>query len=413
MARLSKVAYVMSRFPHLPETFILREMTQLRQLGWQVALYPLIVQRPEVIHDEARSWLSDSRCPGLISPAILGCAGVELIRRPACLASLAAEVVSQNIASPNLLLRALMLFPKAAYAARMMQQEGIQHIHAHYATHPALFAYLIHRLTGISYSVTVHAHDIFVRKAMLATKLRSAAFVVAISRFNREYLTQTVGPWVQEKTHVIHCGINPDNYAPRKAETRKTEPFEIVSVGSLQPYKGFAYLIQACSLLRSRGIPVRCRIVGEGELRPALQKMIDDADLNAHVQLLGARTQQQISAMLPSADCYVQPSIVTRSGKMEGIPVAIMEALACAMPVVASHLSGIPELVQDGRTGYLTPPADAAALCDRLTLIHKEPDKAEEMGLSGRELVHREFHLGRSVERLAALFKDTIEAQRH
>jgi glycosyltransferase involved in cell wall biosynthesis len=422
MTRLPKVAYVMSRFPHLPETFILREMNRLRQLGWPVALYPLVVQRPGVIHDEARCWLDDARCPRLFSSAILGHAGAGLIRRPVVVTSLAAEVAGKNITCPGFLLRAMTLFPKAVHVARMMQEQGVEHIHAHYATHPALFAYLIHRLTGISYSVTVHAHDIFVRKTMLATKLRHAAFVVAISRFNREYLTQAVGPWVQEKTHVIHCGIDPDEYTPRAAdprtnnpsntEPRKTEPFEIVSVGSLQPYKGFAYLIQACSLLRDRGVPVRCRIVGEGGLRPELQRLIGQAGLDGHVRLLGAMTQRQVSALLPSADCYVQPSVVTRSGKMEGIPVAIMEALACARPVVASRLSGIPELVEDGRTGYLTPPGDAAALCDCLARVHAEPGRAEAMGRCGRELVHREFLLNSNVERLAELFRDTIEAQR-
>jgi glycosyltransferase involved in cell wall biosynthesis len=371
------------------------------------------VQRPEVIHDEARSWLDDARCPRLFSSAILGHAGAGLIRRPICLTSLAAEVVGKNITCPDFLLRAMTLFPKAVHVARMMQQEGVEHIHAHYATHPALFAYLIHRLTGISYSVTVHAHDIFVNQTMLATKLRHAAFVVAISRFNRDYLMQTVGPWVEDKTHVIHCGINPDNYTPRQAEPRKTEPFEIVSVGSLQPYKGFACLIQACALLRDRGIQTRCRIVGEGDLRPVLQNLIDNADLGEHVRLLGARTQQQISDMLPSADCYVQPSIVTRSGKMEGIPVAIMEALACAKPVVASNLSGIPELVQDGSTGYLTPPGDAVSLCNCLAKVHAEPGKAEAIGRCGRELVHREFLLDSNVDRLAGLFRDTIESRRH
>ncbi|MGH2522290.1 MAG: glycosyltransferase [Anaerolineales bacterium] len=135
----------------------------------------------------------------------------------------------ENRTSPNFLLRAMALLPKAVYATRLMQREGIRHIHAHYATHPAFVAWVIHRLTGIRYSITVHAHDIFVHTAMLATKLREAAFVVAISEYNREYLARVVGEWVRDKIHLVHCGITPDAYRPRPASSTPNKHFEIIS----------------------------------------------------------------------------------------------------------------------------------------------------------------------------------------
>ncbi len=406
----NKIAYVMSRFPHLPETFILREMNELERQGWEVALYPLILQSQAVIHAEAQPWLSRAHRLPYLSPAVLGANAQTMSRQPWTYLSAGAQVVWENKRSPNFFARALLLFPKAVYAARLMEREGITHVHAHYATHPALVAWLIHRLTGITYSLTAHAHDIFVRKAMLATKLREASFIVTISQFNRAYLAQTVGAWVQTKTHIVHCGITPATYAPREGASRAAR-FELINIGSLQPYKGQRYLIQACALLREQGIPFRCRIVGEGAERPHLERMIAAAGLNDSVELLGALPQEQVARLLPTAHCYVQPSIIAPSGKMEGIPVALMEALACALPVVATALSGIPELVREGETGWLVPPADPAALAEALAKVWAEPERSARLAGAGRDLVLREFDLQTNVQQLSALFTQVIQAR--
>lgn len=399
-----KVAYVMSRFPHLPETFILREMVELERRGWEIALYPLIHQQQTVVHAEARPWIARIRPAPFLSGEVLTENGRAFLRRPSYYLGLGVRSLWENIPSPKFFSRAAALFPKAVYAARMMQAEGIAHIHAHYATHPALFAWLIHRLTGIPYSITVHAHDIFVDTTMLATKLREAAFVVAISEFNRQHLSRLVGSWVLNKTHVIHSGVDPARYPRRTPLPAREERFEILSIGSLQPYKGHRYLIQACILLRGRGIPFRCRIIGEGEERPELQRLIEGVGLQNEVELLGALPQDQVARLLPTADCYVQPSVITSNGKMEGIPVAIMEALACELPVVATALSGMPELVRPGQTGYLVPPADSQSLADALVNLYRDPNAAANLARAGRELVLREFTLAGNVDRLATLF---------
>jgi glycosyltransferase involved in cell wall biosynthesis len=413
------VAYVMSRFPHLPETFILREMIELERCGFEVLPFPLIVQRQELLHEEAQLWMNKVQRVPFCSPAVLAANVAALVHSPGQYAGLWRRTLAENRASPNFLLRAAALLPKAVCAARLMRQMGVQHIHAHYATHPALFAWLIHQLTGISYSITVHAHDIFVRTAMLATKLRDAAFVVAISEYNREHLAKVVGPWARDKIHVVHCGIDPAQYAPRGGAPAGEHRgrFEIISVGSLQPYKGFAFLLQACAMLRDRGMALRCRIIGGGENRRQLQRIIAQCELKSVVELLGPRTQAQVSALLPTADCYVQPSIVTPSGKMEGIPVALMEAMACGVPVVATRLSGIPELVREdsgdsggsgGSTGWLVTPGDAAALAQAIAAVHGDGHAASVIARGGRELVLREFHVQTNVKRLAELFEQVL-----
>lgn len=399
-----KIAYLMSRFPHLPETFILREMIALEALGWQIELYPLIIQRQELIHPEARPWMARAHRVPWFSRALLAANLQRAVRRPRQYFALWGRVLAENFRSPRFLARAILLFPRAVWMADEFTRQRIEHIHAHYATHPALVAWLIHRLTGIPYSVTVHAHDIYVEKPMLATKLQEASFIASISEFNREYLVRAVGAWVREKTRIVRCGINPAYYA-RSHEGVDSRRLEILSVGSLQPYKGYEFLIRACAILRERGIPYRCRVIGGGDLRSMLERLIQEQRLGEVFQLLGPRTQDEVSLLLRTGNCYVQPSVVTRTGKMEGIPVALMEAMISGLPVIASCISGLPELVEDGRTGWLVPPEDSDLLADALCDVYARPAEARRRAELGRQWVQQEFDLASNVRKLAGLLE--------
>lgn len=401
----SKIAYIVSRFPHLPETFILREMISLEQLGWQIELYPLIIQRQELIHHEARPWLRRAHAVPWISLGVLGANLAKLFLNPRQWFSLFLRTLKENLSSPKFLARALLLFPRAVWLADRFKQTGITHIHAHYATHTALVAWLINQMTGIPYSITVHAHDIFVEKPMLATKLQGSVFVSAISEFNRQYLVDMFGPWVRQKTQIVRCGIDPTYYGNEEPkDLAETGRLEIISIGSLQPYKGHIYLVKACAELQKRDVPFRCRIVGGGDLRLMLERAIVENQLDGRVELLGPRTQDEVSRLLRTANCYVQPSVITSSGKMEGIPVALMEAMASGIPVVATSISGIPELVKNGDTGWLVPPEDVQALADALLQIHRDPSEATRRAYSGRRWVLDEFELSSNAKRLSLLF---------
>jgi len=407
----AQIAYTMSRFPHLPETFILREMIAMENLGWKIALYPLIVQEQPVIHAEAEEWVKRAHDFPWFSSHILKANLRQFILKPRRYLALLGQVIWENRSSLSFLLRSLLLYPKIICMAEKMQHEGVAHIHAHYATYPALAAWLIHHIAGISYSVTVHAHDIFVNKAMMATKLHEASFIVAISDYNRDTLRREVGMEIARKTHVVHCGIDPAIYTSRAEPRTGHEVFEIISVGSLKPYKGMRFLIEACVLLQKRGVPFHCQIIGDGEERPGLQRMITKRGLGSHVELLGARTQTEVARLMLSAHCYAQPSVVTPSGKMEGIPVSIMEAFASGLPVVATEISGIPELVHPGETGCLVPPADPLALADALVSVYQNPVEAARMAKAGQTLVATEFNIIRSALQLSALFEQCLSGQ--
>lgn len=418
-----KIAYLMSRFPHLPETFILREMSELERQGWQIGLYPLIRQKQSVIHNEAQQWIPKAVNLPFMSWAVFASNLRTFARNPRRYLGLFVRTLWENRTSLNFLLRTIALFPKAVYAGHLIQQDGITHIHAHYATHPALVAWIIHNLTGISYSITVHAHDIFVRTEMLPTKLHDASFIIAISEYNREYLAKRYGGGVREKTYVIHCGINPAEYVPFDASVNFNESFpktrshqdclDIIHIGSLQLYKGQRFLVEACALLRQRNIPFHCRIIGGGEESQILEQQIKDLGLQSEIELLGPQSQEMIARLLPTADCYVQPSVVTPSGKMEGIPVSLMEAMACQLPVIATAISGIPELVRPEETGYLVPPEDPQALADAFISVYEDADGAARRAKAGRFLVLAEFELSSNVAKLSDLFHKTIQDQQN
>jgi glycosyltransferase involved in cell wall biosynthesis len=177
----------------------------------------------------------------------------------------------------------------------------------------------------------------------------------------------------------------------------------VVCVASLQDYKGHPYLIDACARLLNSGIDLRCTCVGEGEDRPRLEAQIRELGVEGRVVLAGAQPRQRVAELLAEADAFVLPSVVTASGKMEGVPVALMEALAVETPVVATDISGVSEIVEDGVTGHLVPQRDPEALAGALRRLHDDPAEGARLARAGRARVLQEFDLDRNVGRLHEL----------
>ena len=399
-----RIAYIVSRFPHLPETFILREMVELERQGVQVELFPLVMQRQDVIHAESRPWLERAHSTGMFSWVCLRANCKTFFCHPGKYLATMFQAFWFNLPSLKFFIRTLYIFPVAVWMAEKIGELNVDHIHAHYATHPALAAWIISRLTGIPFSITVHAHDIYVNRTMLRKKIHDAEFVRAISEFNKTFLCQHYGDWVAEKTTVIHCGIQPEMY--RKAAVYAKRPFQLIAVGSLQEYKGHEYLVRACRMLADENVDFKCTIVGGGELMDELTEMIDELNLSAWIELAGSKTEQQVAQLLTQAHCFVLPSVIISSGKMEGIPVVLMEALASQLPVVATQISGIPELIVDMETGLLVPQRDPAALVQKLLWVMDHPQEASLMAAAGCKKVINEFNLEKIVIQLIAQFEE-------
>ena len=402
-ARQLRVAYVMSRFPRLSETFVLYEILALERRGVAVELYPLLREQARLVHPEAVALVERARYLPFLSPSIVRSQIHFLRRRPRAYLGALGDLLRGTWGSLNFLVGAIGIFPKVVHAARLMAADGVTHVHCHFANHPAAAGFLVHRLTGIPYSFTAHGSDLHVDRHMLREKVEEAEFVVAVSNYNRDIILEECGRRFADKVIVLHCGVDTDVFRPEEAP-RPESPFRILCVGTLHEVKGQAYLVEACRLLADKGMDFACHLVGDGPDRPALERRIAEAGLGERIVLTGSLTREEVAALLRKADVLAAPSVLTRSGKREGIPVVLMEALGSGVPAVASDLSGIPELVQDGVTGLLVPPGNAEALASALTRLAGDPELRRRLGLAGREKVLAEFDVETNAAALAGRF---------
>jgi glycosyltransferase involved in cell wall biosynthesis len=409
--RTPLVAYVVSRFPKLSETFVLFEILAVEQAGVPVEVYPLQRERTRTIHPEAQRLVERAHYAPLLSPAILGSQLHYLRRKPRAYLRALFDLVRWNLGSARYLGGALAFFPKAVHFARRMAADGVSHVHAHFASHPAAVAFVIQRLEGIPYSFTAHGSDLHRDRHMLRQKVAEARFVVPISEFNRRVILEECGDEHAAKLAVIHCGIDPEIFRPQPARaTRSGAPLRLACVGTLHEVKGQAVLIDACRRLAARGIEVRCELVGDGPDRGALERQARSAGLEGRVLFLGALTRAQVAARLRDSDVAVVPSVPSRDGRREGLPVALLEAAASARPVIASRLSGIPEAIDDGVQGLLVEPGDAQGLADAIAALAADPALRERLGAAARERMLREFDLATNARLLAVRFGRQAEA---
>ncbi|HEX6179496.1 MAG TPA: glycosyltransferase family 4 protein [Thermoanaerobaculia bacterium] len=398
------VAVLMSRFPTVTETFILREMIEMERQAQPVRVVPMIRERPTVIHDAARPWIDRAMYTKWMSRAVLAANLRTLLRRPLRYLGLLGRLIAGTITSPDVLARTVAVFPKSVFLAEELTREGVRHIHAHYATHPSTMALIIARLSPVTFSFTVHAHDIQVNRALLRWKLRETRFVRSISDYNKRFLESLYPVEAKGKIIVVHVGIYPEIYEEkaRQISPDASAPARVLCVAAHKPYKGLPYLIEACGILRDEGVELRCDIVGDGPMRPQLEAMIRERKLETVVNIAGPRPEAEVARMMAEARMFVLPSIVASDGQMEGIPVALMEALATGRPVVSTKISGIPELVEDGASGFLVEPEDARALAAAMKKILTDRDLAEKMGRRGQEKVRAEFSQRECVAQLIA-----------
>lgn len=403
MNRALRVAYIMSRFPKITETFILYEILALEARGVTVDVHPLLREREESVHPEAARLLKRIRFHSFLSLPIVAANAHYAFRRPLAYFRTLYEVLSGTFGSLNFFAGAAGIFPKSVRFAYEMERAGVQHVHAHFATHPAVAALIIHRLTGIPFSFTVHGHDLHVEKRMLAEKLAAARFAVAISDYNRDTMIEECGEWAKAKIAVVHCGIDPRVFDATARKARGDATLKVLCVGRFDEVKGHPVLVEACRKLSERGVPFQCDLVGEGPRRAEVEALIERAGLTGRVRTLGPQPRLEVVRLLSECDVFALPSVMAANGEREGIPVSLMEAMAMGIPVVSSKLSGIPELVESGVSGILVEPGDAAALSESLEKLAREPELRARLGEAGRAKVLRDFDLSRNVDRLAAL----------
>jgi glycosyltransferase involved in cell wall biosynthesis len=407
-----KVAYVVSRFPKLTETFVLCEVLAMGREGIEVEIYPLFPQRNRVMHAEAASVIERAHFEPLLSWRI-ACAHAHFLRRrPRAYLGALWCLLRSTFGSPRYFAGALAIFPKVVYFARGMEEAGVDHVHAHFASHPAAAAFLIRRLVGIPFSFTAHGSDLHRDRHMLREKVAEAAFVVCVSRYNREILLAECGFEFAPKSVVIHCGVDLDLFHPpaNDEEAKASGPLRLLSTGTLHEVKGQTHLIEACRLLKERGVDFRCELIGDGPDRDRLARQAEASGLGSRVRFLGECTREAVARRLREVEVFVAASVPTSDGRREGIPVALMEAAASGKPVVASALSGIPEALEHGVEGYLVPPGDPAALAEAIGRLAADPALRRRIGDAARERMAREFSLYANAGLLARRFRSEVDA---
>lgn len=400
-----KIAYFVSRFPHLYQTFIRREINEAARQGAEVTIFPIAGPR-------RRGPSLDSGCHvsaklvyfSLASAAAWRAAARGFARRPRPCLRLLAKLVVDTWRRPAPLLKSITAYGKGLALAERIATEGYRHLHAHWATYPATTAMVVSELTGIPFSFAFHAYDLFATRILVPEKIRRAAFVVMNCRFNMEYARSLFPSVPAEKLTLIYNGVDFAAMAPAASVAGAGPPL-ILAVGQLVPTKGFTYLVEACRLLREQGVEFQAAIVGEGPEHKRLDTQIRAAGLENTVRLEGERPEEDIPAYLSRTACLAMPSIAPKRGSHDGLPNVVIEAMAAGVPVVGTALFGIPEAVEHQVTGLLVPPGDAAALRDAMAALLADPDNRRRMGDAARERSRRRFDVRANVARLGALFE--------
>ncbi|MFZ6004421.1 MAG: glycosyltransferase [Actinomycetota bacterium] len=404
------VTVTMSRFPKLTETFVLNELVALPEHGVDVEIFPLLRERAPVVNPVAERLAERAHFYPFVSTSIVASNVRCALRHPRAYFGSLLTLVRQTWRSANFLVGGLGIFPKVVAMAERMKGLGVDHVHCHFATHPAVAGWLIHRLVGIPYSFTAHGSDLHVDRTMLPMKAREAAFVVTISEDNKDLMLRECGASIEDsRVHVVRCGVDGTLFTPRPFRQPANE-LDVVCVGTLHEVKGQRHLIEACAELRDSGALRSCTFVGDGPDRDSLARLADGLGLSGFIRFAGALPSAEVAEHIRAADVLVAPSVPTRRGKREGIPVVLMEAMASGVPVLASRLSGIPELVQHECSGLLAPPGDSSAIASALLRLRDEPDLARHIVDGALATVRGEFDLHHNAEKLAALIKHRVGA---
>ena len=299
-------------------------------------------------------------------------------------------------------------FGGGVYLAYRHREREIQHIHAHFSVNAATLGLVIARLLNISYSFTVH-NNIFTDRLILREKLRAAKFIISISEYSRRFLIDYAPELddLADKISIVHCGIEPDQFVPER-EISTNELPHIVSLSSLAERKGMPMLVEACRILRDRGVQFKCTIAGDGPQRVLLEQLVGDYELENHVHLAGRYFQEDIRDYLNNASIFALACVTAENGDVDGVPVALMEAMAMKVPTISTTVSGIPELIDHEISGLLVPEQSPEELADAIERLLDDPIFAENLADAAREKVSAEFNLDNSARQLITLFDRQI-----
>jgi glycosyltransferase involved in cell wall biosynthesis len=378
-----RIAFLVKRFPRLSETFILNEFLELRRQGLPVDLYAIM--DPHESHSQPEALALMPEVTYLDTGALwsnLSTAARSARQHPWGALRAAGWVLTRHSWA------ALRNYVHALVLVERLSRSGPAHLHAHFLHSPAAIAFIAHKVTGQTYSVTGHAKDIYTTLPQnVVMRCRDAEFVTTCTAANRDYLIDVTG---LDPSAVRLCRHGVDVVRFARAG-RNPQPGRIVSIGRLVPKKGFDVLINACGLLRRQGVPFELRIIGSGDLRADLLALARDRGLEDSVHFTGSVSQDEVVCELAAAEVFALAPVVLADGDRDGIPNVLLEAMAVGLPVVASAVSGIPEVVVDGVSGRLVPERRPDLLAEVLAELLVSPEQGVRLGAAGRQRALNEW----------------------
>ena len=403
-----RLGYLVSRYPAISHTFILREISELRARGWEI--HTASINSPDrhaneltaVERTEAEQTFYVKRA------AWTGAARSQLslaMRNPARYVRTLWFAVRLARADVRKVVLCSMYFIEAAMIAKWMRERALAHLHVHFATPAATVAMILTRMAPVTISLTVHGPDEFydVPGYFLSEKIRSARFICAIGSYARSQLMKIAPVSEWGKFEVAPLGVDPKIFVPRAARDQ-AGPFEVLCVGRLVPAKGQHVLLAAIARLAAGGRKVLLRLVGDGPERKSLEREARRLAIADAVCFEGALNQEQLQRCWTRADAFALASFA------EGIPVVLMEAMAMEIPCVATWITGVPELIRNELDGLLVAPADTEGMAAAIARLMDDPQLRERLGKAGRVRVEERYQLNRNVGHLAEIFERRLRS---
>jgi glycosyltransferase involved in cell wall biosynthesis len=428
---MNRIGYIIRSYPRLSQTFILNEILALEELGVQLHLFPITDPREPVVQAQASEvrapveYLDQAIDHGRIGTfaAHLRAALAAPIRYVKTVAYVRRHTELDEGYTAASRWECLAEALHLADRLRQLRSAGqpIDHLHAHFAHDPTLIALLVHKLTGISYSFTAHARDLFqIPQPALTERIAAANAVITCCAANLDYLHESAAAPDRGKIRLIHHGVDLRGFQPAggwelgdggwdghtspQLPTPNSQPL-ILSVGRLVEKKGFPDLLLALGQLKRRGRSFRCAIYGEGPIYAELAAMIEQLELHDRVELRGAVAQRDLIPIFQQADIFALAPFVTEDGDRDGVPNVLVEAMACGLPVVSTAVSGIPELVVHDRNGLLVAPHNPDALAEALAELIDDSARRAQLGAEARRTVVEHFDLRAAARELTSLFE--------
>lgn len=389
-----RLAYILKVYPRTSQTFVLAEILAHERAGLELDIFSLRRTDDSRFHAalaQVRSPVFQVACASSNATLALN----QLREHARYLPGLWDVVQNSRAPAEDLL--------QAAILSRAIVDRGIVHLHAHFGTVATVVARLASKITGVGYSFTAHAKDIFhatVEADVLREKLADAAGVVTVSQFNVAYLQEKYAE-AAAGVKLIYNGLDLDEF---RYEPEGNRPPLVLGVGRLVEKKGFSYLVEASALMRAKGIPFRCEIVGGGELDASLQQQVQKLGLTECVKLCGPMSQSDVKQKIRHAWLLAAPCVHAEDDDRDGLPTILLEAMALGTPCISTPVTGIPEVLRHEQTGLMVAERDAQALaeaCERLLL---DPDLCSELARNGRRLVEEQFDIDKNTAKMRAFF---------